>query len=63
MVARASNRLTDKKVQNLDKPGRHADGNGLYLNVQPGLSRQWLFRFRWQGDLREMSLGAIRQSP
>jgi integrase len=58
MVARASNRLTDKKVQNLDEPGRHADGNGLYLNVRPGLSRQWLFRFRWQGDLREMSLGA-----
>jgi Arm DNA-binding domain len=38
-------------------PGRYADGGNLYLHVRPGGSRQWVFFFRWQGKLREMSLG------
>jgi integrase len=58
MAVRITNRLTARKVEAIAEPGRHADGRGLYLNVRPGLSRQWLFRFRWHGKLKEMSLGA-----
>jgi integrase len=58
MAARTTNRLTARQVETIVEPGRHADGRGLYLNVRNGLSRQWLFRFRWQGKLKEMSLGA-----
>jgi integrase len=58
MPARNANRLTARQVETIADPGRYADGHGLYLNVRPGLSRQWLFRFRWQGKLKEMSLGA-----
>src|SRR5450631_4259175 len=55
---RTINRLTAKAVESLTKPGRHADGGNLYLAVRPGGSRQWVFFFRWQGKLKEMSLGA-----
>lgn len=36
-------RLTSISVKNA-KPGRHADGNGLYLFVRPSGSRQWVLR-------------------
>src|SRR5690242_9252324 len=46
------------------KPGRHAAGNGLYLNVRkpageqtgPG-GRSWVFRYRFAGRIRETGLG------
>lgn len=50
-------RLTARAVSTISKPGRHADGNGLYLVVGPGSSRRWLFMFRWEGKLKEMGLG------
>jgi integrase len=55
---RTINRLTARGVESLTKPGRHADGGNLYFTVRPGGSRQWVFFFRWQGRLKEMSLGA-----
>ena len=54
---RTLNRLTDRGIRSLTTPGRYADGGNLYLHVRPGGSRQWIFFFRWQGKLREMSLG------
>ena len=46
-------------------PGRHADGAGLYLVVEPSGSKRWAFIFRWRepgtpgaGKLREMGLGS-----
>jgi hypothetical protein len=33
---RTINRLTAKAVENLAKPGRHADGGNLYLVIRPG---------------------------
>jgi hypothetical protein len=54
---RTLNRLTDRGIRGLTAPGRYADGGNLYLHVRPGGSRQWVFFFRWQGKLREMSLG------
>ena len=54
---RTLNRLSDRGIRYLTAPGRYADGGNLYLHVRPGGSRQWVFFFRWQGKLREMSLG------
>jgi integrase len=42
------------------KPGRHGDGNGLYLLVRPTGARFWLFRYTPPGGkLREMGLGPV----
>jgi integrase len=57
MAKRVSNKLSAREVTALTTPGRHADGNGLYLAVRPGGSRQWIFLYRWSGKLREMGLG------
>jgi integrase len=55
---RTINRLTSRAVETLIKPGRHADGGNLYLTVRPGGSRQWVFFYRKQHRLREMSFGS-----
>jgi hypothetical protein len=58
---RTTNRLTDRTIKSLAKPGaeqgRHADGGNLYFNVR-GNSRGWVFFYRLRGRLREMSLGS-----
>jgi integrase len=38
-------------------PGRHADGSGLYLRVQEGGARSWLFRSTAGGKARDIGLG------
>ncbi|MFG1201775.1 integrase arm-type DNA-binding domain-containing protein [Xanthobacter aminoxidans] len=60
------NRLNARQVSTTTKPGRHADGSGLYLVVEPSGSKRWAFLFRWKADpsqpgtgkLREMGLGS-----
>ena len=44
-------------------PGRHADGNGLYLFVQPTGTRSWVQRFVIRGRRRELGLGAATLVP
>ena len=39
-------------------PGRHADGNGLYLFVQPSRTRSWIQRLLVRGHRRELGLGS-----
>jgi integrase len=40
------------------KPGRHCDGDGLYLLVKPSGAKSWIFRYKMRGaKLREMGLG------
>ncbi|MGA2792237.1 MAG: integrase arm-type DNA-binding domain-containing protein [Roseiarcus sp.] len=55
---RPSKRLTAREAEALTAPGRHADGDGLYLVVRAGGSKQWMFLYRSQGRLREMGLGS-----
>ncbi|MDE2301703.1 MAG: tyrosine-type recombinase/integrase [Sphingomonadales bacterium] len=38
-------------------PGRHADGGGLYLRVQEGGAKSWLFRAIVAGKARDIGLG------
>jgi integrase len=61
---RESKRLAPRAADTTTKPGRHADGNGLYLGVDANGARRWVFIFRWRrpgekgaGRLREMGLG------
>ena len=43
--------------------GRHADGNGLYLFVQPGGTRSWIQRLLIRGRRRELGLGSVALVP
>jgi integrase len=58
-MARQTKRLSARGVTTITKPGRHADGDGLYLIVDPSGARRWLFLFRWRGQLKEMGLGGF----
>ncbi len=55
---RKQNLLTARTIQTAKEPGRYSDGNGLYLVVRPGGSRQWAFLYRRDGKLKEMGLGS-----
>src|SRR3954470_16261238 len=58
-MARQTKKLSARSVATLTKPGRHSDGDGLYLIVDPSGAKRWLFLFRWQGKLKEMGLGGL----
>ena len=58
-MARAIHRLDSDAVDSLARPGRYADGAGLYLQVGPTGSKSWLLRFMRDGKAREMGLGAV----
>jgi len=49
IVAHISGKLTKKLVQNLDA-GRHGDGNGLHLVVDPSGARRWIVRVTVKGQ-------------
>ena len=57
-MARRVKRLSARFVETVGKPGRYADGDGLYLIVSPKGAKRWQFLFRWQGKLKEMGLGS-----
>ena len=70
----ASPRRTKRRGRHPDKalsaafvrsapPGRHADGNGLYLFVQPTGTRSWVQRLVIRGRRRELGLGAATLVP
>lgn len=50
-------RLTALKVKSA-KPGRHGDGQGLYLLVKPTGARSWLLRIQQDGKRRDIGLGS-----
>jgi integrase len=50
--------LSSLKLKTLD-PGMHADGKGLYLNVQESGSRSWILRTTIKGKRREIGLGGL----
>src|ERR1700712_84038 len=54
------NRLSARAVATITKPGRHADGGNLYLNVTATGARSWVFMFKLAGRQREMGMGPIR---
>jgi integrase len=56
MPKKLSNALTPLTVKTA-KPGRHADGGGLYLLVKDSGARSWVFRFMLNGTARDLGLG------
>lgn len=50
-------KLTDLAVKHAG-PGKHSDGENLYLVVKPTGTRSWQFWFRRSGRRREMGLGS-----
>lgn len=53
----ARHKLNEKTCKALDVPGVYGDGDGLFLRVRPGGSRQWIFVYRWEGKRAEIGLG------
>lgn len=48
--------LSVRKIKHAG-PGRHSDGNGLYLLVKPSGSRSWVLRVQHNGRRRDLGLG------
>lgn len=53
----ARHKLSETEIKRLEKPGIYSDGDGLFLRVRKGGSRQWLFIYKRSGQRTEMGLG------
>ena len=49
--------LTDAQIRNLTKPGKHADGAGLYLELTPAGGRYWRMKYRHGGKEKRLAFG------
>jgi integrase len=58
-MARASRRLSARRVEAIVTPGYHADGDGLYLVVDASGARRWAFIYHSHSKRREMGLGRM----
>jgi len=61
MGQRQLHRLSARAVSTKKRPGRYGDGGGLYLEIAPGGTRAWIFRYRspLTKKARHMGLGAL----
>jgi integrase len=57
-MARTIGKLTALAIERTKRRGYHGDGGGLFLQVSARGSKSWVFRFKANGRLREMGLGA-----
>jgi hypothetical protein len=58
--AHPEKRLTAVAVRNLKRPGRYADGNGLYLVVDDSGAKRWMLRTVVLNRRRDIGLGSVR---
>lgn len=54
-------KLSETAIRRLDKPGIYGDGDGLFLRVRKGGSRQWFFIYKRAGKRTEIGLGGYGQ--
>jgi hypothetical protein len=59
-MARGINRLSAIKVTKLSKPGRYADGGGLWLQISKWKTKSFTFRYMLDGRARHMGLGSLQ---
>lgn len=52
--------LSPIRARNVTEPGRHADGNGLYLVVDPSGAKRWLLRIVVNGKRTDIGLGGLK---
>lgn len=57
----ARNKLSETKIKTITKPGIYGDGDGLYIRVQKGGSKNWVFIWRRGDDRNEVGLGGYGQ--
>ena len=57
MSKRPNNELSAVRVRTERRPGRHADGNGLYLVVEPTGNKRWIQRLTIRGRRTDLGLG------
>ncbi|MBN8185041.1 Arm DNA-binding domain-containing protein [Roseibium aggregatum] len=50
-------KLSEARIRSLDKPGIYGDGDGLWIRVQKGGSRNWVFVWKRSGKRNEIGLG------
>jgi integrase len=53
-------RLSAVAIRHTHQPGRYADGNGLYLVVDPSGAKRWSWRGIIQGKRCELGLGSVQ---
>ena len=56
-------RLTAVRVRTMKTAGRYADGNGLYLFVEPSGAKRWILRTVVAGKRRDIGLGSAQLVP
>ncbi|SKA28353.1 tyrosine-type recombinase/integrase [Consotaella salsifontis] len=54
-------KLSESNLRKLDKPGIYSDGDGLFIRIRKGGSRQWFFIFKRHGQRTEIGLGGYGQ--
>lgn len=54
-----SKALNPVKIKALGEPGRYADGNGLYLVVDPSGAKRWVLRTVIRGRRTDIGLGGL----
>jgi hypothetical protein len=52
-------KLTALKVAGAKEAGLYGDGLGLYLKVDPGGSKSWVFRYKIRGRSRKLGVGPV----
>ena len=52
-------KLTALQAKAISEPGRHGDGDGLYLNVAAAGSKSWVQRIVIEGRRRDIGLGSF----
>ena len=57
LAGRRVGRLTARYVETVKKPGLHGDGGNLFLKVDDGGSKSWMFRHQVSGKVRKYGLG------
>lgn len=57
----ARNKLSETRIRTLTKAGIFSDGDGLYLRVRTGGSKQWVFIYKRDGQRTEIGLGGYGQ--
>ena len=60
MPRQVNARLTPLRVREIKKPGDYADGNGLYLRVDPSGSKRWVQRLTIRGKRHHLGLGSAQ---
>ena len=60
MATRTLNKLDPRTAATIKTAGRHSDGGGLYLSIDPTGRRRWVFMYTRNGRRTELGLGGGR---